>query len=196
MGSSVLGTNGAYERLKSYKRTLSARLQSPFKLYFAKFDVKDAFNMINQDILIKLLARVLALDEYLVQNYVMCYLHEGAHKVKKMGRAMDKGSFGEFDEFALKEAGVFRNVVMTSGYVRVIDRDEILQQIEDHLRNNLIKVKNEIYRQIVGIPQGSLLSTLLCWYLSSSLLFYFLKNAIRNRFLVLACFMVIWKRPT
>ncbi|KAG8979678.1 hypothetical protein FRB90_008014 [Tulasnella sp. 427] len=42
------------------------------------------------------------------------------------------------------------------------DKDEILRLLEEHIRQNLVKIGDNLYRQKVGIPQGSVLSTLLC----------------------------------
>jgi len=61
VGSSVFGTNGVYEKLKRFKVHIKTRLPAPLKLYFAKFDIKDAFNTINQDLLLKVVNRLLTL---------------------------------------------------------------------------------------------------------------------------------------
>ena len=34
--------------------------------------------------------------------------------------------------------------------------------MEDHISNNIVKIDQDYYRQIIGIPQGSVLSSLLC----------------------------------
>lgn len=34
--------------------------------------------------------------------------------------------------------------------------------LEEHITENIVKIGHEYYRQIVGIPQGSVLSAILC----------------------------------
>ena len=135
VGSSVFGTNGVYEKLKRFKVHIKTRLPAPLKLYFAKFDIKDAFNTINQDLLLKVVNRLLTLvrssqlepffqkksnqetwalqDEYVIQHFAICYLNAGSHKAKQCATAMDKAEYGAFQEFARKEATILRNVVMS-----------------------------------------------------------------------------------
>ncbi|BGP16855.1 Telomerase reverse transcriptase [Rhodosporidiobolus nylandii] len=46
-------------------------------------------------------------------------------------------------------------------YDRVV-RDKLLQLLREHITTNLVKVGGRLYRQKEGIPQGSVLSSLLC----------------------------------
>ena len=41
-------------------------------------------------------------------------------------------------------------------------REEILQLLEEHITENIVKIGHTYYKQTVGIPQGSVLSALLC----------------------------------
>lgn len=41
-------------------------------------------------------------------------------------------------------------------------RQEIIALLEEHITENLVKIGNEYYRQVIGIPQGSVLSAILC----------------------------------
>ena len=41
-------------------------------------------------------------------------------------------------------------------------RQEIIALLEEHITENLVKIGNEYSRQVVGIPQGSVLSAILC----------------------------------
>jgi hypothetical protein len=41
-------------------------------------------------------------------------------------------------------------------------RDRIVQLLEEHITQNMVKIGGHYYRQRVGIPQGSILSTMLC----------------------------------
>lgn len=41
-------------------------------------------------------------------------------------------------------------------------KQDIIALLEEHITENLVKIGNEYYRQMVGIPQGSVLSAILC----------------------------------
>lgn len=43
-----------------------------------------------------------------------------------------------------------------------VSRDKIVQLLEEHITQNMVKIGGHYYRQRVGIPQGSILSTMLC----------------------------------
>ena len=43
----------------------------------------------------------------------------------------------------------------------VVQATALKQQLEEHVRNNLVRIGNKVYRQISGIPQGSCMSSLL-----------------------------------
>ena len=48
-------------------------------------------------------------------------------------------------------------------------RSEILALLHEHITANIVKIDNQYYRQCVGIPQGSAISTLLCSFFYGSL---------------------------
>lgn len=90
------------------------------------------------------------------------------------------GEHPHFLEYARQLATVMRNAVLSDQVVYPFAyREEIMQLLEDHIRCNLVKVSGtakdnvrdslmrrqigqNYYRQIVGIPQGSVLSSILC----------------------------------
>ena len=59
------------------------------------------------------------------------------------------------------------------------DRDELLGLLAEHVQRNMIKIGKKFYRQKEGIPQGSVLSSILCNYFYADLEsnhFKFLRN--------------------
>ncbi|KAF3901263.1 Telomerase reverse transcriptase [Trichophyton interdigitale] len=53
-------------------------------------------------------------------------------------------------------------VYVDNGWHRTHTRDDLLALLEKHIRNNLVKIGKKYYRQKRGIPQGSVVSNLLC----------------------------------
>ncbi|KAG8701954.1 hypothetical protein FRC08_003804 [Ceratobasidium sp. 394] len=63
--------------------------------------------------------------------------------------------------YAARLAACLRHVVFADQVVYGFDyQEETLQLLEEHITDNIIG--SDLYRQVVGIPQGSILSTLLC----------------------------------
>ena len=55
-----------------------------------------------------------------------------------------------------------RHEVLVDGVERNVVQSSVLRrQLEEHVKHNLVRIGNKVYRQISGIPQGSCLSSLL-----------------------------------
>lgn len=65
-------------------------------------------------------------------------------------------------------------------------REEILSLIEEHIKGNLLKIGSKFYLQARGIPQGSVVSTLLCSFfyghMEKKMIFPFLEEAKKDLF--------------
>lgn len=86
-----------------------------------------------------------------------------------------------FVEYSRKLAGALRHKVLVDKVVNSFeDRVGLLKLLEEHISKNIVKVNllrewtleklsqlqvdGQLYKQVVGIPQGSVLSTLLCTF--------------------------------
>jgi len=62
----------------------------------------------------------------------------------------------------MEAAHAARHEVLVDSVERnVVQATTLKQQLEEHVRNNLVRIGNKVYRQISGIPQGSCMSSLL-----------------------------------
>jgi telomerase reverse transcriptase len=76
---------------------------------------------------------------------------------------MNSEEFPQFPELASNLSEQMTNSIFTDHVLYSYENgQDVYDLIHDHVSNNLIKVGKGLYRQIVGIPQGSILSTLLC----------------------------------
>lgn len=167
MGGSVLGTNDIYSKLKTFKLLVnSVRLKEPKKkLYFAKVDIKSSFDTINQERLLEVLRELLSNDEYLVCKYTTIQPNHGRLKKNFSKHVLDGDEFPDFPELAMKLAQQLTNaVIMDQVIYNFESQDEIYELILAHVTSNLVRVGNGYFKQRVGIPQGSILSTILCRY--------------------------------
>ncbi|KAJ3289397.1 hypothetical protein HK104_007493 [Borealophlyctis nickersoniae] len=80
------------------------------------------------------------------------------------------GEFSQFSDLAQELAQGFRNAIFVDQVAyNFEDREKILRLLQEHLCNNIVKLGKRFYRQITGIPQGSILSTLLCSFFYADL---------------------------
>lgn len=178
LGSSMFSVGDIYERLVAF----SARFdRQKVTFYFAKADVKSAFDTIPQEAIIRLMGSVPSREKYVIKKHleVKAGLLETRHQKRPVSRLTkrwhaiascqdDSTDFAQLVEerFGLKKKNaVF--VGKTSG--REHETQDLLRLMTDHIQQNLVKIGKKFYRQKKGIPQGSVLSSALCNYFYADL---------------------------
>ncbi|EPZ34506.1 Telomerase ribonucleoprotein complex - RNA-binding domain-containing protein [Rozella allomycis CSF55] len=86
-----------------------------------------------------------------------------------------------FDAFVNKEFNELSNAIIVDQVAHPIeDKESLLNLLENHLKHNLVKIGKDYYEQKCGVPQGSILSTLMCSLFYGSMdrehLSYFIAN--------------------
>ncbi|GAA6062681.1 hypothetical protein JCM10212_002504 [Sporobolomyces blumeae] len=165
VGSLLSNPQEIFEKLKGYKSKLLA--SSPdgtlAKLYFVKVDVKACFDTIKQGKLLEIVDNILCEALYYVQKYsqVLTYSGKMARQFKR--KACGDDDLGSFKQLAMDLAEKLHDVVLAD-QIRYenVERAKLMSLLEEHITTNLVKVNGRLYRQKDGIPQGSILSSLLC----------------------------------
>ncbi|KAM0332599.1 hypothetical protein ACHAQA_002883 [Verticillium albo-atrum] len=172
LGASLFSVPEIYGRLKSFSNRLGS---SPGKLYFAKLDVRAAFDTIPQDAVLRLMQGVTTQKKYKLTKHVEI---KGGHVggVHKPTRRWHSVAMGEHDKTAFTDrienrlALTKRHTVFVDNVMqRSEDRQRLLALMTAHIQQNLVKVGKKYYRQKKGIPQGSVLSSTLCNYFYADL---------------------------
>ncbi|KAG9006699.1 hypothetical protein FRB93_008431 [Tulasnella sp. JGI-2019a] len=163
LGASIFGMNEIYSQIKEYReRVRTSKFTLP-KFYFVKVDVRAAFDSIDQDKLIDVLYELLSQEEYTVKRWSQVAPTSIASKRSFHRQAMPRWEQPSFPAFAETLAKVLQNSVFVDKVnYSSADRDAILRLLEEHVTRNMVKIGPHFYQQTVGIPQGSVLSTLLC----------------------------------
>lgn len=170
LGAGVLGFDEIANRLTNYKRAMSYQNC----LFMVKLDVKACFDSIPHEKLIEVLVqRVLPKEEYTIQKYdVIKFIHGRPFKLFKK-YASPCSDFSNLPAH-LRQKKVAKKTMdrrRAGGSARIIvdkvagshlDRNEILAILHDHICCNYVKVGDRMCVQRVGIPQGSILSSMLC----------------------------------
>jgi telomerase reverse transcriptase len=169
-GSGVDGLSYFYPRYRKFLEQRAERNLKAQPLYFASVDIERCYDSINQDHLLAMLEEyVLSEDDYIIQRYDVLY------RLGSMGRVFRKqrkfvGPPDDFQQFS-SSAGVLsmnhHDCVFVDGTGCSVKRkDELLKQLREHLTSNLVLAKgrhgDKYLLQSHGIPQGSVVSTLLC----------------------------------
>lgn len=158
-----------YAKLKSFQSVLQ---KSPKPLYFAKVDVKAAFDTIPQNEVLKFISSVPSESEYRIAKHFEAKPGVGYQEKNGKSKPMQKwtalakppGDLQSFDEtLESKLAAAKKNTVFVENIVnQVRTTDELLELLVEHIKFNMVKIGKKYYRQKEGIPQGSVISSLLC----------------------------------
>ncbi|CAB5208554.1 unnamed protein product [Rhizophagus irregularis] len=159
---SVFSYNEVHACLKEYKQHL-ANENNP-QLYFAKVDIKCCFETIDQNILIEIIRKeVLTENKYSVNKYEATYLKGGTVCRKQDYYVHDSSEILSFLKYSAKLTQNYKNAILIdSAYRSYKEVDDVFKLLEEHIQQNIIKVDENYYQQKIGIPQGSILSSLLC----------------------------------
>jgi telomerase reverse transcriptase len=168
-----------YARLKVFQKQFS---NSSKPLYFAKVDVKAAFDTIPQASVINLMSSLTSKSEYRISKHVEIQPGEnyredipGKRKAKPMRKwvalAKNADDPGRFEDNVRAElAGGKKNTIFVDNVVNQFrNAAELLDLLSEHVSGNMVKIGKKFYRQKEGIPQGSVLSSLLCNYFYADL---------------------------
>ncbi|GAA5915420.1 hypothetical protein JCM6882_001418 [Rhodosporidiobolus microsporus] len=168
VGALVTDHTEMFTKLKAFKTRLleggeGKELQATPPLYFVKVDVRACYDTIQQDKLLEIVEDVLSETVYWIQKYsrVTPFGQTAGKQFKR--QACTDGDLGLFEELAQNLAQELHHTCLADQvvYNRVM-RDKLMQLLREHITTNLVKVGSRLYRQREGIPQGSILSSLLC----------------------------------
>ena len=174
-GSALLSVGDMYAKLKSFQHQLLRNNGSKSRLFFAKCDVQACFDTLPQRKSVSIAEQLMQEDEYNVHRHAEIKVLRGLQTIADIRRPARCGrkfvstaqAVSEFQDFgrvvAKSIATARKDTVFVNGnsYFRH-QRDKLLALLEDHVENNMLKIGKRFYRQKSGIPQGSVLSNLLC----------------------------------
>ena len=103
---------------------------------------------------------MLSNDDYVVQKFTRVGGTAGYRHSISAQPLEDTAPF--YPKKCMEAAHAMQHEVLVDSVERnVVQASVLKQQLEEHVRNNLVRIGNKVYRQISGIPQGSCMSSLL-----------------------------------
>lgn len=164
----MLSVGDMYGKLKQFRAQLPD-LARP--LCFAKLDVQAAYDTIPQSAVLRLMSSLATEPEYRINKHLEMkpgenYREDARSKPMRNFRSLAKSphDFFTFEENLEMELAVGKkNTVFVENVVANFrNRDEILELLTAHVKQNMVKIGKKFYRQKEGIAQGSVVSSLLC----------------------------------
>lgn len=178
LGATLFSVNDIYGRLKGFKESLPPGKQ---RLYFAKVDVRAAFDSLPQDAVLRLMASIPSQGQYTITKHVEVRPGDPVFsgKEKKVSKpirrwlstALSNTDRPDFPVRVENQLGPkAKNTVFVDRAVRQTHATRhLIGLLDEHVSQNLVKVGKKFYRQKTGIPQGSVLSAILCNYFYADL---------------------------
>lgn len=175
VGSALFSVGDMYPLLKSFRNRIlnDAGMSSP--LYFAKCDVKACFDTIPQRRVVQMAKQRLDEALYRIDRHAeikakgayldATILRSEAKPTRKfVATARSAADLIDFSDTVQNHlANGKRNTVFVDGTSQACQqRAKIVALLEEHVENNMVKIGKKFYKQRAGIPQGSVLSSLLC----------------------------------
>ncbi|KAA8520248.1 hypothetical protein F0562_014504 [Nyssa sinensis] len=163
LGSSVFDYNDVYRKLCPFLSVLKGGSTTMPGVFIVVSDVSKAFDTINQDKLLSVMKDVILNDEYLLKksDQVLCtkkslWLHQNLILADQYTNVESI----KFTSFVPNCS--LHSVVVNQERSRIITKQELYFYLSEHVKHNVLQLDKKFYLQDVGIPQGSVLSSLLC----------------------------------
>ncbi|XP_048364572.1 telomerase reverse transcriptase isoform X2 [Sphaerodactylus townsendi] len=170
LGSSAFGRDDIYAVWKKFVlKVLGSNAPMP-AFYFVKADVHRAYDTIPQNKLEEVISKILSPDgktSYCIQRYAVITRTRNG-QIKKYYRRHVSTSQDYIRDMRwfvhhLQQSTSLRNAVIVEQSVSLKERcSNLFEFFRQLIYTSILKIKNRYYVQSCGIPQGSILSTLLC----------------------------------
>jgi telomerase reverse transcriptase len=171
-----------FPKLEAFKASLQKQGLDDKPLYFAKVDVLSCFDTIPQQRLLSMVDSLMSAQAYQTGKHVeisplgALQRLDGQHMdptplkrwVAHTAAAKDATSFSQLVQDKL--VGTKSNTIFVNTNLQQQEmKSDLMHLLREHVERNLVKIGKRFYRQKKGIPQGSILSSILCNYFYAEL---------------------------
>lgn len=175
VGSALFSVGDMYPKLKAFRDKIRSKVGSMPPLYFAKVDVKSCFDTIPQRGAVRIMEQLVSENVYRVARHAQIKVSDTGkygHGIfaqakptrKFVASAHPPLDFRSFDEMVEETfASERKNTVFIDNVLRTAHKKQrLLELLREHVEQNIVRIGKKFFRQKNGIPQGSVLSSLLC----------------------------------
>ncbi|XP_077213173.1 telomerase reverse transcriptase isoform X3 [Tasmannia lanceolata] len=163
LGSSVFDYNDIYRKLCVFHSGLRNGSKAMPRVFIVIGDVSEAFDSVDQDKLLSIMKDALYDDKYLVKKYAQVVCSKKFLRVQYHNVSADQSSDSDITtSLAAVQLPSLSGVLIDQGTSKQIGQQFLHLLLCEHVKQNILQVGQNFYLQEVGIPQGSVLSSLLC----------------------------------
>ncbi|KAK6162962.1 hypothetical protein DH2020_002803 [Rehmannia glutinosa] len=188
LGSSVFDYNGVYRKLVPFLFLLKNGSTIMPSVFIVVSDVSKAFDSVNQDKLLSVMKDVILDDEYTLEKFTQVTCTKKSLKVRQQKTLAHQEIVTVSAKITSRlPVQAMDSIIFKKELSSQIRKEEIYLILKEHIMRNVVQLHNNFYLQRVGIPQGSVLSSLLCSYyyghMERNVVFPFLEKATENLFI-------------
>ncbi|XP_050262152.1 telomerase reverse transcriptase-like isoform X1 [Quercus robur] len=161
LGASVFDYNDVYRKLCPFLIGLKNRLVTVPGAFVVVSDVLKAFDSIDQDKLLSVLKDVIQKDEYLLKQSHQVVCTDKSLWVHKNLVLMDQNMSTAKVTSSIPFCSL-HTVFVNQEWSRHVKKEELFFNLKEHVKYNVLQLDKKFFILGVGIPQGSIVSSLLC----------------------------------
>ncbi|XP_057948417.1 telomerase reverse transcriptase isoform X2 [Malania oleifera] len=180
LGSSVFDYNDVYRKLCPFVIGLKKRSSRLPDVFIVVSDVQKAFDSIDQDFLLSIMNDVIQKDDYLLKQSQQVVCTKKSLSVYKNQILADQSFSLGCKNVSSAPSHSLHCVLTDQGRSWNVRKEKLLFTLKEHVKCNVLQLDKNFYLQNVGIPQGSVLSSLLCSFyyghLEKNVVFPFLEK--------------------
>ncbi|XP_028755559.1 telomerase reverse transcriptase [Neltuma alba] len=185
LGSSVFDYNDVYKKLCQFFIGLKEGSKTMPDFYIVTSDVLKAFDSVDQDKLLSVMSDVLRKHEYFLKQDDQVVSTKESFWVRKLFSVLDENMSTGCKRFTSSASFCsMHSIFVSKGSVKHVENKVLLSYLKQHVKNNILQLEGKFYLQGVGIPQGGILSSLLCslyyGHLERHVIFPFLEKTIES----------------
>ncbi|KAL1346310.1 hypothetical protein HN51_019996 [Arachis hypogaea] len=181
LGSSVFDYNDVYKKLCTFLVGQKKGLTHMPNLFIITSDVSKAFDSVDQEKLLGIMKDILVEDEYFLKQYDQIVCTKKSLWVQKQFTMLEtfKAGHTQFTSFQSQHS-----VFVNQERRKHVRKKLLFSYLTEHVKHNVLQFDGKFFLQGVGIPQGGVLSTLLCSFyyghLEQHVIFPFLRRALES----------------
>ncbi|BBN17278.1 telomerase reverse transcriptase [Marchantia polymorpha subsp. ruderalis] len=163
LGSSVFGYSDIHSKVLPFILQIKASSTTVPRLYMVVCDVTKAYDSIQQEKLLEIVSEYMRSFDYNVAKYTCVTPTLASVRVSHERAPTRASEHQQFSQLVHDLATKHSHCIFTDqGFCTSVRREKILGLLEEHIKNNIVQMGKQFYKQTVGIPQGSILSSILC----------------------------------
>ncbi|KAH9706956.1 Telomerase reverse transcriptase [Citrus sinensis] len=163
LGSSVFDYNDVYRKYCSFLIGLRKESITVPGVFLVVSDVSKAFDSIDQDKLLRVMNDLILKDEYILEQSCQVVCMKKSLWVHGNSILTDENTSTSYTR--LTNSLTFpssQRILVSQGLSRSVKKEKLFFILNEHVKRNLLQFDNKFYLQGIGIPQGSVVSSLLC----------------------------------